>query len=91
MSFLTRAKAIPRAERSDDLLPATGGLARNTAKLVGDFAMIAREPGFVYAESGRRLAHSPELSAAFGLRYDRTLVSGTNVYGSFNWSFTGER
>ena len=69
----------------------TGGLARNTGELVGDFATIAREPRFVYAESGRRLAHSPELSAAFGLRYDRTLVSGTNVYGSFNWLFTGER
>ena len=69
----------------------TGGLARNNAELVGDFATIAREPRFVYAEQGRRLAHTPEWSAALGLRYDQTLANGTNVYGQFNWSFTDER
>ena len=69
----------------------TGGLARNNAELVGDFATIAREPRFVYAEQGRRLAHTPEWSTALGLRYDRTLATGTNVYGQFNWSFTDER
>jgi hypothetical protein len=69
----------------------TGGLARNNAELAGDFATIAREPRFVYAEQGRRLAHTPEWSAALGLRYDRTLTTGTNVYGQFNWSFTDER
>ena len=69
----------------------TGGLARNDAELVGDFATIAREPRFVYAEQGRRLAHTPEWSTALGLRYDRTLAAGTNIYGQFNWSFTDER
>ena len=69
----------------------TGGLARNDAELVGDFATIAREPRFVYAEQGRRLAHTPEWSTALGLRYDRTLATGTNIYGQFNWSFTDER
>ncbi|MCY3810806.1 MAG: TonB-dependent receptor [Gammaproteobacteria bacterium] len=69
----------------------TGGLARNNAELVGDFATIAREPRFVYAEQGRRLAHTPEWSAALGLRYDQTLATGTNIYGQFNWSFTDER
>ena len=39
--------------------------------LAGGSIAHAREPRFVYAESGRRLAHSPELSAALGLRYDR--------------------
>ena len=69
----------------------TGGLARNNAELVGDFATIARDPRFVYAESGRRLAHTPEWSATLGLRYDRTLAAGRNLYGQFNWSFTDER
>ena len=69
----------------------TGGLARNNAELVGDFATIARDPRFVYAESGRRLAHTPEWSATLGLRYDRTLAGGRNLYGQFNWSFTDER
>lgn len=78
------------AQLSDNWL-VTGGLARNDAELVGDFATIARDPRFVYAESGRRLAHTPEWAAAVGLRYDRTLATGTNVYGLFNWSFTDER
>ena len=69
----------------------TGGLARNTAELVGDFATIAREPRFVYAEEGRRLAHSPEWSATFGVRYDRSLSGGRQVYGQFNWSYTDDR
>ena len=48
-----------------------GGLAYNTAELEGDFATIAREPRFVYAEDGRRLAHVPEWSWTLGIRYDK--------------------
>lgn len=69
----------------------TGGLAFNRAELVGDFATIAREPRFVYAAEGRRLAHTPEWSASVGLSYDRPLSGNRAVYGLFNWSFTDER
>ena len=68
-----------------------GGLAYNTAELEGDFATIAREERFVYAEDGRRLAHVPEWSWTLGLRYERPLSGERQVYGHAAWSFTDER
>ena len=68
-----------------------GGLAYNTAELEGDFATIAREERFVYAEDGRRLAHVPEWSWTLGVRYERPLSGERQVYGHAAWSFTDER
>lgn len=68
-----------------------GGLAYNTAELEGDFATIARDPRFVYAEDGRRLAHVPEWSWTLGTRYERSIGGGRQLYGQVNWSFTDER
>ena len=67
-----------------------GGIAYNAAELEGDFATIAREPRFVYADNGRRLAHVPEWKATANLRYDRP-VGANNVYGQVSWAFTDER
>ncbi len=67
------------------------GVAYNTAELEGDFATIAREERFVYAEDGRRLAHVPEWSYTLGLRYTRPLNNGREVYGHAAWSYTDER
>ena len=54
-----------------------------------DFSTIARDPAFVYAEDGRRLAHVPEWKATANIRYDRP-VAGNNVYGQLSWAFTDE-
>jgi outer membrane receptor protein involved in Fe transport len=69
----------------------TGGLAFNDAELVDDFSTIARDPRFVYAEDGRRLAHVPEWKATLGMRYDFTFGEGAEGYGQVNWSYTDER
>ena len=69
----------------------TGGLAYNIAELEGDFATIARDPPLVYAEDGRRLAHTPEWAWTLGLRYDRAITGNRDIYGQATWSYTDER
>ena len=69
----------------------TGGLAYNIAELEGDFATIARDPPLVYAEDGRRLAHTPEWAWTLGLRYDKAITGNRDVYGQATWSYTDER
>lgn len=68
-----------------------GGVAYNVAELEGDFATIAREPRFVYAEDGRRLAHTPEWGWSFSASYKRPLAGERELYSRAAWSYTDER